>query len=190
MPWKAPYTSNQRYAQEDSCLSLPRAHFLPVCLLFTPTLGHFEKRIRCIQGHPKQNQNLPKPWPLVGQLLCQTYPICWLPPWLPLPSMEQKVQFNRKAALKWVLKVRGLVVFGQTHIWEVSILLFSKTKRHNNKCLHLLPGENPKWGGWGEEWVRRARLPGESDRRSQHIVGVIRWAGVTTWLKPLICQMS
>lgn len=39
--------------------------------------------------------------------------------------------------------------------------------------LYPLSGENPKWGAWGEEGVRQARLPGENDRRSQHILGVI-----------------
>lgn len=106
--------------------------FPPVYLRFTLAFGHFENRIKCIQGHLKQKQHLPKPWPMAGKLSCQTHPTSW-----PRPSMEWKVQFNRKAALKWVfeihIKFRGLADSSCTHVLEVSMLLFCKTQRNDNK---------------------------------------------------------
>lgn len=54
----------------------------PVYLVFTPALGDVEKKKKnqVSSRPPPTNVNLPKPWPMAGELLRQTCPSSWLSP--------------------------------------------------------------------------------------------------------------
>lgn len=147
---------------------------------------HSERRIKSFQGHPKQNQHLPKPWPVTRGRQCQMHPTSWLWLCLPLCCMGWQVQFNRTQALKWVAEIhltfRDLVVFSQTHVLEVSMLWFSKTQRYNNEhhCTHCLMRT--------QSW-ENGELSGSLDYQSEITEGHMKtfggqgWAGNTTCLR-------
>lgn len=141
---KALYTGNERFTWEGHLLLLMERLLPP--WLFTMLLAseHPEKRIKSFQGRPKQNQHLPKPWPVTSGRQCQTHPTSWLWLCLPLCCVDWQVQFSRTQALKRVAEIhltfRDLAIFSQTRVLDVSTLWFSKTKRYNNEyhCAHCL----------------------------------------------------
>lgn len=141
---KALYTGNERFTWEGHLLLLMERLLPPWLFTMLFASEHPEKRIKSFQGRPKQNQHLPKPWPVTSGKQCQMHPTSWLWLCLPLCCKEWQVQFSRTQALKWVAEIhltfRDLAIFSQTRVLEVSMLWFSKTQRYNNeyRCAHCL----------------------------------------------------
>lgn len=137
MPWKAPYTSNQRYHRRTAVYpSHGLISSLSVCYLL-PHLVTLKKESGTFKIF-KTRQNLPKPWPPSRQTVMPNLPYLLAPTDCHCLAWNKR-SIQQESSTKMSFKVRGLVVLVRL-ISEKSQYLYFPKQRHNNKCLHLLPG--------------------------------------------------